>query len=605
MTAWQDRPPVSRRQVRQNERGDAVDSQVSLAQNPTDQAEFGPFPREGWNTDARATAAPEAPARTDGVVVRGRRAQLQFPSLAPKDQAPKDQTPQTEDEAPQQTPDVPTPEPLSYITQGRPQVPSYDGPSFRGRSNSAAPDQPTDASQGSDAEKPYRERDFSPEGRRSTFTSVPRAQAWTPPAASTDEPSELDYHTQAAPVPASVTPPRVEEHPANNDVPHSERTMTRRELRALQQSNDPLPFDAPSSHTTSADPIRPRERHDASLAPATGQIPRQADALAEFDALTHAEPETVSEKPVPSDESVISEEQVASERSVATDPPQLVEPPKLSSFPLFVAPVAATPPPATEAPAVASVFVASTDPDAAAEVVPAEIVDDEPHNKLPDFDDLLFQSPTAAETPVDAESVDVEPVDVEPTPVPADVEEKPFGLLLQEPGESDAHEAYTPPVGHWSTQASIDDGEQARDGSFSRNVGATSGAITTNALVLPSIPTSDDILSPLSSTGEILVTGSINLPSSMGTTGALPARYDHSDVDALLAADDREDSSDPDSAPVRAIRAISTHTSSGAVITTVKPKGNNRMLTVVAISAAVVAAGIVALLVAGVIFKIF
>jgi hypothetical protein len=113
------------------------------------------------------------------------------------------------------------------------------------------------------------------------------------------------------------------------------------------------------------------------------------------------------------------------------------------------------------------------------------------------------------------------------------------------------------------------------------------------------------MLSPLSSTGEILITGSISLPSSMGTTGALPARYDHSDVDALLAADDREDSTDVDSAPVRAIRAISTNTSSGPVISTVKPKSNNRMLTVVAVSAAVVAAGIVALLVAGWIFKIF
>jgi hypothetical protein len=172
---------------------------------------------------------------------------------------------------------------------------------------------------------------------------------------------------------------------------------------------------------------------------------------------------------------------------------------------------------------------------------------------------------------------------------------------------TDQHAAgsYSPPVGHWSTQASIDDDEQVQENTFSRNVGATSGAITTSALVLPSIPTADDILSPLGSTGEILITGSINLPSSMGTTGVHPARYDHSDVDALLEAGDREDSDQPDSAPVRAIRAVSTHTSSGAVISAKKPKGDSRLPIVLAVSAAAMAVGVVVLFVVGMIFKIF
>jgi hypothetical protein len=556
MTAWQDEPPVSRRQVRQNERGEAVDSQVSLAQNPPDRPAFNPFLREDWNRDGRAAVASET-QRADGVVVRGRRAQLQFPSAVPQNQ----------DEEPAETADdVAPPEPLTYVTQGRPQVPSYDGPSFRSRSISAVPDQPEDASAesprtGGVPEQPYRVRDFSPEGRRSTFSSAP--QSWTPPAPVVGEPGELDYRTQASPPPAA--------QPAgHDDLPHDERTMTRRELRALQQDRDPLPFDAPSSHTTSAEPIRTRERsRDADPTPAGG-IPQQADAT-------------------------------ASTSPDVAEPPALVEPPRLSSFPLFVAPVAtaaATVTPAVEEPAletvaVESLFVASTDFAVTEDVVSAEIVEDEAQSPISDFDALLFQTPT----PTSSE----QPVEAEPIPAPADVEERPFGLRL----EPEAPAPYTPPVGHWSTQASIDDDEQVGENTFSRNVGVTSGAITTSALVLPSIPTADDMLSPLSSTGEILITGSISLPSSMGTTGALPARYDHSDVDALLAADDREDSTDVDSAPVRAIRAISTNTSSGPVISTVKPKSNNRMLTVVAVSAAVVAAGIVALLVAGWIFKIF
>ena len=112
-------------------------------------------------------------------------------------------------------------------------------------------------------------------------------------------------------------------------------------------------------------------------------------------------------------------------------------------------------------------------------------------------------------------------------------------------------------------------------------------------------------IGPLSGTGEILITGSINLPSSIGSTGVHPARYDHSDVDALLEADYREDSADADSAPVRAIRAISTNAASGDVINSMKPQKASRLPLILIVSAAVMAVGVVVLLVAGFIFKIF
>lgn len=162
---------------------------------------------------------------------------------------------------------------------------------------------------------------------------------------------------------------------------------------------------------------------------------------------------------------------------------------------------------------------------------------------------------------------------------------------------------YTPPVGHWSTQAEIDDGEQFQENTLSRNVGATSGAITTSALVIPSIP-SVDALRPFGTTGEILITGTIDLPRSIGSIGTQPGRYDHSDVDALIEAGDREDSA-PDSAPVRAIRAVSTHSSTRGVIQTKKPKGNSRLPIVLAVAAAAMAVGVIVLFVAGMIFKIF
>ncbi len=174
----------------------------------------------------------------------------------------------------------------------------------------------------------------------------------------------------------------------------------------------------------------------------------------------------------------------------------------------------------------------------------------------------------------------------------------------QQPGPVEPS-TWTPPTGHWSTQAMIDDDEQVQENTLSRNVGATSGAITTSALVLPSLP-SDSLTRPLGSTGEILITGTIDLPRSLGSTGAHPGRYDHSDVDAFLEAGDREDSgSNPDSAPVRAIKAVSTHTSTRGVMEAKRPKGNSRLPLILGVAATVMAVGVVVLVVCATLFGVF
>jgi hypothetical protein len=234
---------------------------------------------------------------------------------------------------------------------------------------------------------------------------------------------------------------------------------------------------------------------------------------------------------------------------------------------------------------------------------------DETRDPAPAFEDLLFPNGAPTEPTADG-STDVDTEDAELVEVTFDE----FVAELQAPAEepAPAHPSpqtdgtgFTPPVGHWSTQALIDDDEQVSDGTVGgRDVAATSGALTTNALVLPSIPTVDGIMGPLSGTGEILITGSINLPSSIGNTGVQPANYDHSDVDALLEATDREDA-EPGSAPVRAIRAVSTNTGAGDVIGSMKPPKVSKVPMVLTITASSMGVGVVGLLVAGLIFKIF
>jgi len=170
-----------------------------------------------------------------------------------------------------------------------------------------------------------------------------------------------------------------------------------------------------------------------------------------------------------------------------------------------------------------------------------------------------------------------------------------------EPGETAAQERrpFTPPTGHWSTAAELDDQNQPI---ISRNVAQSTAATTTNALILPVIP-QPDTRAPLTSTGEILVTGSIDLPRGMGATGAHPDRIDSSDLDRLLDGEENEFNTS-EVQPVRASRAISTHTSTRGVIAPPKKRGNT-LPVILMVTAGVLAVSVTALLVAAYVLKVF
>jgi len=171
---------------------------------------------------------------------------------------------------------------------------------------------------------------------------------------------------------------------------------------------------------------------------------------------------------------------------------------------------------------------------------------------------------------------------------------QPFNVPFVEPDleQTGSHATST---GHWSRQAALDDEFQPFENTLSRDVGGGNVATTTSALVLPIAPQDTDFGSVLNGTGEVLITGSIDLPRSLSATGGDARRYDDPDVDNLFDAFDNEIIS-TDSAPVRAIRAVSTHTSTHGVITSAKPKGN-RLLIGAAIGAVVLAIVVVGLLI--------
>lgn len=161
-----------------------------------------------------------------------------------------------------------------------------------------------------------------------------------------------------------------------------------------------------------------------------------------------------------------------------------------------------------------------------------------------------------------------------------------------------------PPAGHWSLDIDVEDDadDHGLDQVLSRGVGAGGVPTTTNALILPMIPQQPGSSGVPLTTGEMMVTGSISLPS-LGDTGAHPNRIDSSEVDRLL--DQVDDSAPSTSAqPIRASRAVSTHTSTRDTLTPPKQGGLN-MPTVLAITAAVLALGVVGLIFGGYLFKIF
>ncbi|HEY5224525.1 MAG TPA: hypothetical protein VIJ18_15940 [Microbacteriaceae bacterium] len=146
-------------------------------------------------------------------------------------------------------------------------------------------------------------------------------------------------------------------------------------------------------------------------------------------------------------------------------------------------------------------------------------------------------------------------------------------------------------------------GEAAAPG-YARSTVTTGSTTTSNALIIPTVPSAADALGPLTSTGEILVTGSIDLPRSLAATGQHSDRMDTSAIDRLFEQPEAGEHTPSSVAPIRASRAVSSHTSTRDVITPPRGRGN-KLPTILAITAAVLALGVIGLLVAGYVFKAF
>lgn len=515
MTAWGDQPPLSRRQVRMNERAHESGSEFSGARAQTGSIDLD-------NPEAAMGGS-------------GQEDSVPFDTFPPANPASSDTTPARFDGAPSTsaTPIRPGSRRAQRLAETG-ALSLADLAAFVPAPESQA-SQPVPAGQ-EDEGSPYRVRDFRP------------AESSTAPATEHPTPTVSDA--------ASSTP--------------AGRPLTRRELRALEAA-------------------RAQESAEASGIPVEHAAPDGAPFPAP------AAPTQFAFTPVPP--------------QAVTEPPQLVEPPKADGVAPKYIPSSLGAGEAAPVPAPAEPLTDVQDaPQVDGGVTLSELA---PPAGLP-FGTSPTEIPTLADLPAPQLPAPL------PPPSAATGEFVPQYSLAQYPPPTmlpgspetargiDFAPQQVAPVGHWSTQEALDDASQPADAVTSRDISTSTGPITSNALVLPAVPEGSDLAVPFATaTGEVLITGSITLPTTLGTTGAHPARYDHSELDAIIDAADRDDI-EGESAPVRAIRAVSTHTSPRDVIAMSRNSGSgNRLPVVLAITAGAMMVSVTVLVVVGFVFGTF
>ena len=375
------------------------------------------------------------------------------------------------------------------------------------------------------------------------------------------------------------------------EVAPEERTLSRREWRAMRAAAAAAEAESGADQTGAED--TPVEETPAEETPAAEAAP---DAASEVE-LLFQEPEAAAPEAPESEQ----------EQPAAAEAPSAGESADAVFIPPLVEPTAAPQPALSEAMAEFEALTRSpletpaAEPAATAETSAPETPATAPaaSGEASNTPFSFLLNPPASNLPT-SNPTSGNPTPGNPSGAPSTSAAAPTSTVPA--GETDSA-SYTPPIGHWSRQAELDDENQPFENTLSRDVGGGNVATTTNALVLPMIPQRDDFSSVLNATGEIMVTGTINLPGSVGTTGRDSRHYDDPEVDHLFDSFDNE-VPNTDSAPVRAISAVSSHTATRGGIEPGR-KQNNRVLTILLVTAGVMAVSVLGLLIAGFVFNIF
>lgn len=124
-----------------------------------------------------------------------------------------------------------------------------------------------------------------------------------------------------------------------------------------------------------------------------------------------------------------------------------------------------------------------------------------------------------------------------------------------------------------------------------------------NAIIFNPAPGSGSLSGPVASTGELLVTGSYELPQGLGSQGHAHGTTDGKDVDAVLIDGELPPTSSP--TPIAASSAVSTSKPAGEVIRPPAPEKGNKLMLTLAIVAGGLALALAAVIVVAINTNVF
>lgn len=237
---------------------------------------------------------------------------------------------------------------------------------------------------------------------------------------------------------------------------------------------------------------------------------------------------------------------------------------------------------------------------AAAPPVPAPAVTrDEPAALHSGMHDLFgFATSPAPVAAVDDESAaDVAEAVVAESPAVESAEaESPWSSLAaqDETGEKPKERVVHPMLGAGLLESEPEPAELPA--SFDQLLSRSTGTVSMpNALILSQAPEAAPISAPMSATGEVLITGTLNLPEGLGSTGHVRGTADGKEVDATLVDGELPAHSSP--TPIAASAAISTVKTAGEVIKPPVPEKGSRLMLALAITAGALALALVGVLI--------
>ena len=133
---------------------------------------------------------------------------------------------------------------------------------------------------------------------------------------------------------------------------------------------------------------------------------------------------------------------------------------------------------------------------------------------------------------------------------------------------------------------------------------ATTGSVATpHALIVSQAPSDAPLVAPVASTGEVLVTGTFNLPEGLGSTGHAHGTADGKEIDATLIDGELPAHSSP--TPIAASAAISTVKTNDEIIRPPAPEKGGKLMLTLAITAGVLALALVGVLVFALVTGVF